>query len=299
MKQKKNCNFMFRVSSFKFQERGFTLIELLIVIGVVAILTAGALVSYRSASGGVELKTNAFKVVDVLNLARQRTIASLGASSYGVHFEASQFVLFKGADYSALDSDNIFYVLPDALEIADIVLVGGGSEVVFDRVTGKTAQSGSLKARLASDTSKFKTINILSSGRADISSDALAPSGTRIYDSRHVHFNYTQDVRSAITLTLNFPGYISQDILFQDYLDAGKTVFDWTGTILVNGSNQVLRIHTHNLDASYADFSITRDSRYNDEALEISLGGQNLINYAINGVVTQGSSLWVGAPEMQ
>src|SRR3989344_1590177 len=187
------------------ESRGFTFIELLVVIGMIAVLASGALIAYRAASGGIELKTNAFKIVDVLNLARQRTIASLGASSYGVHFEASQFVLFKGADYSALDSDNIFYVLPDALEIADIVLVGGGSEVVFDRITGKTAQSGSLKARLASDTSKFKIINILSSGRADISSDALAPSGTRIADTRHVHFNYAQDISSTGFLVLNFP----------------------------------------------------------------------------------------------
>ena len=301
-KIKKLANALFiRTSYFVLRDPhgGFTFIELLVVIGVVAILASGVLVAYRAASGGIELKTNAFKVVDVLNLARQRTIASLGSSEYGVHFEANQYVLFKGAAYSAPDSDNIFYALPDTLEIADVSLAGGGFETVFDRITGKTAQSGSLKVRLVSDIGKFKTINILSSGRADISSDTLAPAGTRVSDSRHTHFNYAQDVRSATTLTLNFPGYISQDIAFQDYLDAGKTVFDWSGTILVNGSNQVLRIHTHNLDASSADFSITRDSRYNNEALEISLGGQNLINYAINGAVTQGSSLWASIPVRQ
>lgn len=282
-----------------FDQKGFTLIELLATVGVVAILAAGVLISYRASSGGIELKTNALKVVDVLNLARQRTIASLGSSNYGAHFETSQFVLFKGAVYNAADPDNIFYALPATLEIADIVLAGGGADVVFDRITGKTSESGSLKVRLASDTGKFKTINILSSGRADISASTLAPSGTRISDTRHVHFNYAQDVRSAATLTLNFPGYLSQDVPFQNYLDAGKTVFDWSGTIAVNGSNQILRINTHSLNASAADFSITRDSRYNNTALQISLDGQNLINYAANGAVTQGSSLWAGAPAIQ
>src|SRR3989338_7817252 len=269
------------------EPRGFSFIELLVVIGVIAVLASGVLIAYRSANGGIELKTNAFKIVDVLNLARQRPIASLGSSEYGVHFEANQLVLFKGAAYSAPDPDNIFYALPDALEIADVSLAGGGSEVVFDRITGKTVQSGSLKARLVSDIGKFKTINILSSGRADISSDALAPAGTRVADSRHTHFTYNQNIDGIGSLLLNFPGYISQDIAFEDYLDVGKTVFDWSGTILVNGSNQVLRIHTHNLDASSADFSVTRDLRYNNAALQVSLDGQNLINYAIDVAVKQ------------
>src|SRR3989344_3437250 len=137
------------------ESRGFTFIELLVVIGMIAVLASGALIAYRAASGGIEPKTNAFKIVDVLNLARQRTIASLGASNYGVHFETNQFVLFKGTVYNASDPNNIFYSLPAALEIADVSLAGGGSEVAFDRITGKTAQSGSLKAPLVNDTSKY------------------------------------------------------------------------------------------------------------------------------------------------
>ena len=270
--------------------RGFTLIELLIVIGVVAILTAGVLVSYRSASGGIELKTNAFKIVDVLNLARQRTIASLGSSEYGVHFEASQFVLFKGAAYSAPDPDNIFYALPDTLEIADVSLVGGGSEVVFDRITGKTAQSGSLKARLVSDIGKFKTINILSSGRADISSDALAPAGTRVSDSRHVHFTYGQSISGTGSLVLNFPDdSVTQNIDFPTYYSGDA--FDWSGTVTVGGIPQVLRVHTHANSGSSADFSVTRDLRYNtvNKRLKIYLDAVNLVNYETDGTVTAGS----------
>ena len=266
---------------------GFTIIELLIVIGAVAILTAGALVSYRSASGGIELKTNAFKIVDVLNLARQRTIASLGSSEYGVHFEANQLVLFKGAAYSAPDPDNIFYALPDTLEVVDVSLAGGGFETVFDRITGKTAQSGSLKVQLVSDTGKFKTINILSSGRADISSDTLAPAGTRIADSRHVHFTYEQGVSLAGTLALDFPPFLTQNITFSDYFSGG--VFDWSGTITVDGSPQVLRIHTHATSPTSADFSITRDKRYNNKELHIFLDIENIINYSTTGTTTENS----------
>ena len=241
-------------------------------------------------STGSELKTAAFKAVDILNLARQRTLASLAASNYGVHFEQGQFILFKGAIYDPLDPDNIFYPLTDSLEISEIVLNGGGSEVVFNRITGETANTGTVKIQVQDDSSRFKTVEVLSSGRADVASGSLAPANTRITDSRHVHFTYAQDTRfSANTLSLEFPGYLTNDVDFQDYLDPGKTVFDWSGSILVNGSNQVLRIHTHSLSATSTDFSITRDLRYNNEALQISLDGINLVNYAINGAVTSGS----------
>ena len=282
---------MLQATSYKLQaNRGFTFIELLVVIGVVAILASGVLIAYRAASGRIELKTNAFKIVDVLNLARQRTIASLGASNYGVHFETNQFVLFKGTVYNASDPNNIFYSLPAALEIADVSLAGGGSEVVFDRITGKTAQSGSLKARLVSDTGKFKTINILSSGRADISSDALAPAGTRVSDSRHVHFNYTQDISSTGFLVLNFPDdSVTQNIDFPTYYSGDA--FDWSGTVTVGGIPQVLRVHTHANSGSSADFSVTRDLRYNtvNKRLKIYLDAVNLVNYETDGTVTAGS----------
>ena len=282
---------MLQATSYKLQaNRGFTFIELLVVIGVVAILASGVLIAYRAASGGIELKTNAFKIVDVLNLARQRTIASLGASNYGVHFETNQFVLFKGTVYNASDPNNIFYSLPAALEIADVSLAGGGSEVVFDRITGKTAQSGSLKARLVNDTSKYKTIEILASGRADIPEGTLPPSdpSPRFSDTRHVHFTYGQSISGTGSLVLNFPDdSVTQNIDFPTYYSGG--VFDWSGTVTVGGIPQVLRVHTHANSGSSADFSITRDSRYNNAALEISLDGINLVNYAIDGTVTSGS----------
>lgn len=278
---------------------GFTLIELLVTIAVVAVVSAGVLVGYRGLSGGFDLKTQSFKALDVLNLARARTLASLGASTYGVHFEQTQFVLFKGASYDALSPDNVFYVLPSTVEIADITLSGGGADVVFNRLTGTTSQSGSLKVRLISDTSRFRTIEVLASGRADMTESALPPSGTRLADTRHVHFTYNQDAQAAATLTLTFPdgGPLVQNINFQDYVSGG--LFDWSGTVTVNGSPQIVRVHTHSMDASSAQFSVTRDLRYNTEALQLSLDGENLVNYSAAGAVTQGTSLWVAAPAAQ
>lgn len=289
---------LFHVSRFTFHEKGFTLIEVIIAMAVAVAVGSIAFVGYRSMSAGSELKTAAFKAVDILNLARQRTLASLAASNYGVHFEQGQFILFKGAIYDPLDPDNIFYPLTDSLEISEIVLNGGGSEVVFNRITGETANTGTVKIQVQDDSSRFKTVEVLSSGRADVASGSLAPANTRVTDSRHVHFTYSQDISSIGFLTLNFPDdATTQSVDFSTYYSGG--VFDWSGTVTVSGSPQVLRIHTHSADASSANFSITRDLRYNDKKLEIFLDGANIINYSAVGDVTNGSSMWASTPVRQ
>lgn len=276
---------------------GFTLIEIIVAIGVMAIIGTTLFIGFSAATENADLKTSAFKVVDALQFARTRTIASLASSQYGVHFEQAQYVLFRGATYNASDPANIVYALPVRVEIANIALAGGGSDVVFDRITGKTSQNGILSVRLIANPSKLKRVEIAAAGRSDVSADALPPAGTRVSDTRHVHFTYSQGIQSGVTLALNFPGFLTQNITFQSYWDG--SAFDWSGSIAVNGSDQVLRIHTHATTGSSADFSITRDMRYNNAALGISLDGQNLVNYSAAGAVTQGTSSWASAPIAQ
>lgn len=278
-------------------DSGFTLIEVVVALGVLAIISTTLFVGFSAATESADLKTSAFKIVDALQFARTRTLASLASSQYGVHFETGQYVVFRGATYNASDPANIVYAVPSRVEIANVALAGGGSDVVFDRITGKTSHSGTVSVRLIANPSKLKTVEVSASGRVDVSADALPPAGTRAADSRHVHFTYAQGVQAGVTLTLNFPGFFAQNIDFQSYWDG--TVFDWSGSVTVNGSPQILRIHTHATTGSSADFSVTRDMRYNNAALEISLDGQNLVNYAADGTVTQGSSLWASVPVLQ
>lgn len=283
-----------KVTSHKSQvtESGFTLVELLISIAVISIISVSIFLGYGAISRNGELKTNTFKIVDVLNLARTRTLASLGASSYGVHFEQTQYALFKGATYNAADPDTIFYMLPASVELDDISLAGGVVDVVFERITGKTTQTGSVRVQLVSDPTKFKIISIIGSGRADIAATtALSPSGTRVTDSRHTHVTYNQNIAPATTLTLDFPGYTAHNVDFQSYYSGG--LFDWSGTVSAGGADQVVRVHTHTADASSAVFSVTRDGRYNNTAMAVVLDGQELLTYTAGGAVALGSSVLV------
>ena len=179
------------------------MIEIIVAIGVLAIVGTTVFVGFSKATESADLKTSAFKVVDALQFARTRTIASLASSQYGVHFEQTQYVLFRGATYNASDPDNIVYPISSRVEIANIALAGGGSDVVFDRITGKTVQNGTLNVRLIADPTQLKIVEISTAGRADVSADALSPAGTRVSDSRHVHFTYNQSV-GAGELILDF-----------------------------------------------------------------------------------------------
>lgn len=278
---------------------GFTLIEIIIAISIMVFLFSASILYYFATNESTKLSTATQDIISNIKLAKNRTVASLASSSYGLHFENSQYVMFRGASYSVSDPNNIFYAVPTGIEIANISLEGGGVNVIFDRITGRVVSNGSIDVRVISDTSKSKTINIPVSGEAAVVSQTLSPTGTRVADSRHIHFTYSQDATNTTNLVLDFPGYTTSNISFQDYLNAGKTSFDWSGTVSVGGEDQVLRVMTHNLNTSVADFSVTRDLRYNTKALSISLDGQNIINYDVNGNTTQGSSVNVSAPVMQ
>lgn len=276
--------------------RGFTLIEILTVLVITIIIASLFVGAYLSFKRQTDLVTSTQNVLSVLNLAQSKTLASEGSSSYGVHLETTQYTFFKGASYPG--SDNQVFVLPSRVTINSIFLTPSGSDVVFARLTGRPLQTGTLNL-LESVSNATRIINIESSGQMGIATSAtLPPNNTRALDSRHVHFTYNTDVRNASTLRLDFSGTIS-DINFQTYLNAAKDNFDWSGTITVGGQDQVLRIHSHSLNFSAVQFSVTRDKRYNTKALSVSLDGVNLINYDVNGNTTKGASVLVTEPVWQ
>lgn len=280
--------------------RGFSLIEILIVVAIISSLASAVVFSIVSFRVQIDLNTTSQNILNVLRIARAKTLASEGASRYGVHFESGTFVLFKGASYNPFASDNEPHPLSANLEIANI-LISGGSEVIFDRLTGGTSNIGSVQLRQISDIAKNKTIVIELSGEVSFSTTPQTPTGNYLTDTRHIHINYSRDVSASVTLSLVFSDFPASNtnITFQNYLNATKDEFNWEGAVLVNGQNQVLKIHSHSLNAGSVQFSIHRDRMQNTQGIQINIDGDNLINYAANGTATQGSSLFVGTPQIQ
>jgi Tfp pilus assembly protein FimT len=144
--------------------KGFSAVELLIIIAAILILTliiTGAFSKFRDTqalNGAVE------EVVALINEARSKTLSSANFSQHGAHFETNRVVLFQGAIFSPSDSNNKELKFPDFVEIFSITLNGGGADMVFQKLTGKTSQYGTIILRAKKDTAKTKTITVESTG---------------------------------------------------------------------------------------------------------------------------------------
>lgn len=286
---------MIQALRFKLQAEGFTLIEILIALAVVSILGSVAVSSFSKFRASNVLDSGVRQTMAILRLAQAKTLAAESDTRFGVHFEADRAILFRGAIYLPAEASNEIIIMPQAVGIGPIVLSGGGVDVLFDRLTGRTAQNGSV-ALSAYGESRIVTIE--NSGQVRAEASALAPSGTRIIDSRHVNFDLGWSIRSAATLRLTFsdpPGAdIAQNIPLQDVCAGSpRASCDWSGTVDVGGSPQTLRVHTVSLTDTGTVLSVDRDLRKNTKALTVHIidGGiaKDIASYTTGGAATPGS----------
>lgn len=147
-------------------KKGFTVIEFLIALAVLAILATIIFTSMSSFRNSKALQMVAEDALSLLDEARGDTLSAKDGYAYGVHFESSKIILFRGTTYSSSDSNNKIVDIDGAVDVYNISLAGGGSDVLFQRLTGKTSQAGTVMIRLKSDNSKIKTIAIEISGIA-------------------------------------------------------------------------------------------------------------------------------------
>jgi len=260
---------------------GFTLVEVLTIVGILIVLTAISIPAFRFFQKESDLNNSAEEIINILRLAQNKTLASEGASQWGVYFTTStsphQYILFKGTTYNPSATDNEIHNLPKSVEIYEIELTGGGSEVIFDRVTGTTNQFGEVSLRLKTDTSKVKTIYIENSGQVGLTSPSTSSDTDRKKDSRHIHFDLGWPIRDATTLKFKFSDPEPDQIETVDmvpYFNADKTEFNWnneSNPFVVNGANQVFRIHTHSLSVSNTLLCIHRDRNQGKNTQEVTI----------------------------
>ena len=178
--------------------RGFTLIELLIVLGVAGILVAISAGVYTSLRQRSSVELVAREVQSVFNLARERTLSSEGAQNFGVYMDNAnrEYFLFPGTSYVSGDPDNEIFVIPANINALAPQFQGGGSEVIFNRLTGSTAQFGVLTLEDAGDASHTRTICISATGAVELRT--VAQCGEAPFE----HTDGTTDADLA-----NFPGH--------------------------------------------------------------------------------------------
>lgn len=156
----------YKLQATSYPGAGFTALELLIVIAVMLLLFALATVPFASFREAQVLNAAASELTALLSEARSAAVASKESSEYGVHFESMRGVYFKGTSFSEPSSYNKEMVLDRAIEISAVSLAGGGSDVVFEMLTGETAQYGTVTLRSKANASKQKIITVGRTGAA-------------------------------------------------------------------------------------------------------------------------------------
>jgi len=263
--------------------KAFSLLEIMVVIGIALGLMVIAVPTFKYFREESELNNGTGEIINTLRLAQSRTVTSEAASRYGVYFDNAtqphKYVLFKGSSYALRDvSADEINILPRSVEISAISL-GGGEEVVFERIDGETPQAGSLSLGLITDISKTRTIYVENSGHVGLDDIGLPPTEGRISDSRHTHFGLSWSVQNTTQLKFYFPDAPQTEITdTTGYFNADKSSFDWKGEFNVGGNNQVFRIHTHNLDAFSTSLCVHRDRNNGNN-------NQEVIIYFIDGGV--------------
>lgn len=147
--------------------RGFTALEILIVIAILGILLSVILPSFMNFRRSSLLNTDTMNLITLINRARLLSVSSKDDDQYGIHLESSKAVLFKGSVYSAGTTTNETHTFSTGLTLSSIAVNGGGSEVLFEKVTGATTQNATTTL-LVTGTTSSTTVLILQTGVATI-----------------------------------------------------------------------------------------------------------------------------------
>src|SRR3989338_7585244 len=148
--------------------KGATLVEMLIALAIAAILFVFVYEVFVNYNRGQALEKSSAGVAAILNEARGKTLAGRGAAQYGIHFAADSVTFFTGAIYSPVTTTNKTERLNSLVEISNIALNGGGSEVIFKKLTGATEQYGMVTLRDKNDGAGTMTITIYQCGLLEI-----------------------------------------------------------------------------------------------------------------------------------
>ena len=150
-------------------KKGLTTIELMISVAILAMVMGASALSLSAFIANSHLDNRTDDLVQNLRKAQANSIMRVKDSSWGVYFDADNdaFTFFKGDSYASRDASyDALYELPALLDLKNVSLNGGVSEVVFEKVTGETDNYGSLEIYEKEPNTHVITINSL--GQIDV-----------------------------------------------------------------------------------------------------------------------------------
>lgn len=152
------------------RHKALSIIEIIVVIGLFTMLLAFVAPQMVGLILRNDIEVASQELVHVLRKANAQASTQVHDSAWGVNFDSgnAEYTLFSGTGYSSRNSDrDIIYTLPNSISFGSISLNGGGTEVVFDQITGESSQHGTLE--ISGSDGQTRTISINSLG--NVSSD--------------------------------------------------------------------------------------------------------------------------------
>lgn len=145
---------------------GFSLIEILTVLAIVMIIGALLFEGFASYNKHYALSAATSDIQSFIESARSKTLSSRGDKQYGIYVEPTTLTLFSGAFFTPENPTNRVDTLElhRYVEISAVAFSGGGTQLVFDRLTGATARPGTITVALRSDNTKTAVITISATG---------------------------------------------------------------------------------------------------------------------------------------
>jgi len=152
-----------------FCKKGISLIEIIVVVAILGIIFAVVSPKFSTIRERQILKSTTSNILSSLNKAQTQTLASLDSSSYGVHFESGQVIIFKGTVFSDSNPDNEIMEITSPAFISDVTLGGVSADfgnVFFNRISGTPSDIGTVTVSTPSF-SKIITISFTGSASAN------------------------------------------------------------------------------------------------------------------------------------
>ncbi len=149
-------------------KKGFTAIELLISVAVLIILISVIVYSFTTLKASQSMKNATQTVLTSIDKARSSSFASINSSTYGIHFQSDQVVIFTGTVYTAGTGSNEVMILGTPATISSVTLNGTSGttgDVYFQRLTGVPSKTGTIAVTVGN---RIKTITISATGGSSL-----------------------------------------------------------------------------------------------------------------------------------